>query len=305
LVKSNNSPVNFIKGYKPELILLSISFYWGLTFPLIKLVLNDISPMAFVFSRFILTTAIFYIFFRKDLIKVNKTEFKHGLILGIFLFVGFFTQTIGLKYTTASKSAFITGINIVLLPFAQIFITKSKPNFGNILGVILVVIGLYFLTELRTAKINIGDLFTLICAVAFAFQIVYLDKYSKNANHIVLIYGQFISMVVLSFLSMLIFEITIFNDFKFELNLQSGFITIFTTIFSTLLALFLAMKYQRYVSPVRAGLIYNMEQVTAVIAAYFILTEIMSFSQITGAVIMTIGLIVSEIFTKFNYVRDG
>ena len=305
MVKSFNNPVNFLKSYKPELILLSISFYWGLTFPLIKLVLNDISPMAFVFSRFVLTTAIFYIFFRKDLIKVNRTEFKNGLILGIFLFVGFFTQTIGLKYTTASKSAFITGINIVLLPFVQIFITKSKPNFGNILGVILVVIGLYFLTELQKTKINTGDLITLICAVAFAFQIVYLDKYSKNANHIVLVYGQYISMVVLSFLSMLIFEITIFKDFKFELNLQSGFITIFTAIFSTLLALYLAMKYQRYVSPVRAGLIYNMEQITAVIAAYFILTEIMSFSQITGAVIMTIGLIVSEIFTKFNYVREG
>jgi drug/metabolite transporter (DMT)-like permease len=305
LTKSIISPINVIKGYKPELILLSISFYWGLTFPLIKLVLADISPMAFVFSRFVLTTAIFYFIFRKNLINVNKKEFRHGLILGVFLFVGFFTQTIGLKYTTASKSAFITGINIVLLPFAQIFISKSKPNLGNVLGVILVLIGLYFLTELQKTKINGGDLITLICAVAFAFQIVYLDKYSKNANHIMLVYGQYVSMVVLSFLSMLIFEITIFKDFMFVLNFQSVFITIFTAIFSTLLALYLAMKYQRYVSPVRAGLIYNMEQVTAVIAAYFILTEIMSFSQITGAVIMTIGLIISEIFTKFNYVRDG
>jgi drug/metabolite transporter (DMT)-like permease len=304
-MKSNKGPVSLIKGYKPELILLSVSFYWGLTFPLIKLVLADISPMAFVFSRFVLTTAIFYILFRRDLSNFNRTAFRQGLILGVFLFVGFFTQTIGLKYTTASKSAFITGINIVLLPFAQILITKSKPNLGNILGVILVVIGLYFLTELQKTKINTGDLITLICAVAFAFQIVYLDKYSKNSNHIVLVYGQYISMVVLSLSAMLIFEIAIFKDFVFVLNFQSVFITIFTAIFSTLLALYLAMKYQRFVSPVRAGLIYNMEQVTAVIAAYFILTEIMSFSQITGAAIMTIGLIISEIFTKFNYVRDG
>jgi drug/metabolite transporter (DMT)-like permease len=293
-----------LKGYKPELILFTISISWGFTFPLIKIVLNDVSVMAFVFIRFVITILFFYVYFRKELKNLDKTGLKHGLILGIYLFIGFYTQTAGLKYTTASKSAFITGTNIVLLPFVQMIIIKSKPNFGNVLGIILVLLGLYFLTEIRETKINFGDVITLLCAVAFAFHIVYLDKYSRTSGHLFIIYGQYISMVVLSFLAMIFFEV-IPGNFYFRINAYSVSITFFTAVFSTLFALFLMMKYQKHVTPVRAGLIYNMEQVTAVISAYFILSEIMSVNQIAGAVIMTIGLIISEIFTKFKYAKVG
>lgn len=293
-----------LKGYKPELILFTISIFWGFTFPLIKIVLNDVSVMAFVFIRFVITILFFYVYFRKELKNLDTTGLKHGLILGIYLFIGFYTQTAGLKYTTASKSAFITGTNIVLLPFVQMIVIKSKPNFGNVLGIILVLLGLYFLTEIRETKINFGDVITLLCAVAFAFHIVYLDKYSRTSGHLFIIFGQYISMVVLSFLAMIFFEV-IPGNFYFRINAYSVSITFFTAVFSTLFALFLMMKYQKHVTPVRAGLIYNMEQVTAVISAYFILSEIMSVNQIAGAVIMTIGLIISEIFTKFKYAKVG
>jgi drug/metabolite transporter (DMT)-like permease len=225
------------------------------------------------------------------------------LILGVFLFAGFLAQTIGLKYTTASKSAFITGTNIALLPFVQMLIIRTKPNLGNVIGIIIVLFGLYFLTELKSVNINIGDTVTLLCAVAFAFHIVYLDKYSKKSEAISLVLGQYVAMLVLSFLYMIVFEGLIFNDLIFKLNANSIFIIIFTSFFSTFLAFYLAIKYQKFVTPVRAGLIYNMEQVTAVISAYIILNEIMNFNQIIGAVIMTIGLIISEIFTKFKYER--
>jgi drug/metabolite transporter (DMT)-like permease len=293
------------KNYKPELILLTVSVYWGLTFPLIKLVLNDVSPYLFVFSRFVFTLILFLIIFRVSYTKQDIREIKKGFILGIFLFVGFMTQTIGLKYTTASKSAFITGINIVLLPFVQMILIRKKPNLGNITGIIVVMLGLYFLTELKNSEINFGDIITLVCAVIFAFHIVLLDKYSQKAGHINLIYGQYLSMVVFSLFSMILFEVILQKDLKFNFNSQSVFIVIFTAVFSTFLALYLAMKYQKFVTPVRAGLIYNMEQVFAVISAYFILSEIMSTPQIIGAIIMTIGLIISEIFTKFTYAGES
>ena len=134
------------RGYKPEAILFSISLYWGLTFPLIKIVLNDVSPGALVFSRFLLTILFFFIFFWKQIKNINRNNFNYGLILGVFLFAGFLAQTIGLKYTTASKSAFITGTNIALLPFVQMLIIRTKPNLGNVIGIIIVLFGLYFLT---------------------------------------------------------------------------------------------------------------------------------------------------------------
>ena len=291
------------RGYKPEAILFSISLYWGLTFPLIKIVLNDVSPGALVFSRFLLTILFFFIFFGKQIKNINRNHFNYGLILGVFLFAGFLTQTIGLKDTTASKSAFITGTNIALLPFVQMLIIRTKPNLGNVIGIIIVLFGLFFLTELKSVSINIGDIVTLMCAVAFAFHIVYLDKYSKKSEAISLVLGQYVAMLALSFLYMVVFEGLIFNDLIFKINYNSIFIIIFTSFFSTFLAFYLAIKYQKFLTPVRAGLIYNMEQVTAVISAYIILNEIMNFNQVIGAVIMTIGLIISEIFTKFKYER--
>jgi len=292
--------IQFIKGYKPEAILFSISLYWGLTFPLIKIVLDDVSPNALVLSRFLITLIFFFIFFRKQIKDIDSSGFRNGLILGIFLFIGFLTQTIGLKYTTASKSAFITGINIVLIPFTQMLIIKTKPNTGNIIGIIIVIAGLFFLTEIKYAAINIGDAVTFICAIAFAFHIVYLDKYSRKSNTVSLVFGQYVTMFVLSLISMVIFENILFQDFLFRINYTSSFIIIFTAFFSTFLAFYLAIKYQKFLTPVRAGLIYNMEQVTAVISSYFILNEIMNFNQITGAILITIGLIISEIFTKFK-----
>jgi drug/metabolite transporter (DMT)-like permease len=303
LRRTNQTFINSLKEYKPEAILFTVSIFWGLTFPLIKIVLNDVSPNALVFSRFLLTILFFFIFFGKQIKNIKFEGFKHGLILGVFLFIGFLSQTIGLKYTTASKSAFITGINIVLIPFVQFVIIRTKPNFGNIIGVAIVIIGLFFLTEIKYSSINIGDMFTLICAVAFAFHIVFLDKFSRKSGAVSLVFGQYITMFFLSLLSMIIFENILLKDFVFRINNTTILIIIFTAFFSTFLAFYLAIKYQKFVTPVRAGLIYNMEQVSAVISAYFILNEIMNFNQIAGAVFITIGLIISEIFTKFKYER--
>ena len=305
MTKPANKFYQSIKGYKPELILFSVSLYWGLTFPLIKIVLTDISPGSLVFSRFLLTILFFFIFFAKQLRQINSAGFRYGLILGIFLFLGFLTQTIGLKYTTASKSAFITGTNIAILPFVQMLLVRTRPNLANIIGIAMVLSGLFFLTELKSERINFGDIITLLCAISFAFHIVYLDIYSRKTDAISLVFGQYVAMLLLSFLYMMIFENFIFKDFIFVINNTSVFIIIFTSFFSTFLAFYLAIKYQKFLSPVRAGLIYNMEQVTAVFSAYFILSEIMNSNQIIGAVIMTIGLFISEIFTKFKYERFG
>ena len=90
---------------------------------------------------------------------------KNGLILGIFLFLGFSFQTVGLEFTSASKSGFITGTNLVILPFAQYFILKIKPGAENIIGALVVLIGLYILSEAFYIVPNTGDLLTLLRSV--------------------------------------------------------------------------------------------------------------------------------------------
>lgn len=286
--------------YKAESFLLLTAIFWGLSFPLIKIGLIYISPYAFVFYRFLITTIIFIFIFRKRISGIKFKELKYGFILGIFLYIGFITQTIGLKYTSAANSAFITGTNIVLIPFVQILLVKTKPKIENIIGIIIVVIGLFFLTEIKNANFNFGDFITLFCAVSFAIYIVLLDKYYKRTGYFELIYGQFLIMVFLCLLGMFFIEHLIFDDYYFTLNFDSAFSLVFTSLLATLLGLYIAIKYQKFTTPVRAGLIYNMEQIFAVIFAYFIINELLSFNQLIGAIIMFTGLLISEFFGEFK-----
>jgi drug/metabolite transporter (DMT)-like permease len=263
---------------------------------MIKIGLEFSPPFTFVFIRFLITLIIFCIIFYKKILKFKFNEVKYGLYLGIFLFIGFLTQTTGLKYTTASNSAFITGTNIVLLPFAQILIIKTRPKFENVLGIIIVTIGLYFLTNIKSSEINIGDLLTIFCAISFAFYIVLLDKISGKADTNALIFGQFLATTILSLISVLSVEKILFTDTPFTLNSTLIVSLIYNAIFNTFIGLLLSTRYQKFTTPVRAGLIYNMEQIFAVIAAFFILSEMMSKIQLIGAAIMIIGVIVSEFY---------
>lgn len=299
-----NLELNNRKQYQSEFILLFCSLVWGFSFPSVKIALNYISPNAFIFFRFAFTIILFIIIFQKKIRSADKKSIKYGFILGAFLFVGFVTQTIGLKHTTASNSAFITGTNLILIPFVQLIVIKTKPKSENIIGIIIVVAGLFFLTEIKNAKFNFGDFITLFCAVAFAFHIVFLDLFSKKGETISLIYGQYISMTLLSFIYLIFYEIPFSGSFKFVHSEFLYFSIIFNGLFSTFIALFLAMKYQKFTTPVRAGLIYNMEQVFAVFFSYLLLSEILSSNQIVGAVFMILGLAYSEFYAeirnKFN-----
>ena len=292
--------LNYKTRYKAEIILLLATLSWGLSFSLIKIALVYISPFAFVFYRFLITTIILFLFFRKRILKIKFHDIKYGLILGVFLFIAYLTQTIGLKYTTAGNSAFITGTNIVLIPFVQLLFIKTKPKIGNIIGIIFVLIGLCFLTELKDAELNYGDFITLFCAISVAFYIVLLDRFYKKTGYFEIIYGQFIAMVILSFLGTFFIEHLIYNEYRLVLNFESTLSLILTALLATLIGLYFSTKYQKFTTPVRAGLIYNMEPIFAVIFAYFILHELMSFYQLIGAAIMFSGLIISEFFEEFK-----
>lgn len=292
-----------VSHYKAEFILLFVTLSWGLSFPTIKIGLNYISPVFFVFIRFTLTLIIFYIIFRKKIYSLEKKNIFKGIILGIFLYIGFLTQTAGLKFTTASNSAFLTGTNILIVPFAQILIIKKYPKPENILGIMVAIAGMYFLTGFDKMAANIGDILTVICAISFAFQIVMLDYYSRTTDYLSLIYGQFIAMSVFSFFTTLFLEVYILNELIFIPDYYLLFVILFNTIFSTLIALFLSTKYQKYTTPVKASLIYNSEVVFAVIFAYIILNEILSRSQITGALLILTGVFISE-FSRDLFKRE-
>lgn len=289
-----------------EIIIFTITLLWGSTFVIVKQSLNDISSLLYVAIRFSIAALILFPIYQWKRNKKEKFIIWPGVFLGVWLFLGFAVQTMGLKLTTATKSGFITGIFVVLIPFFQIFIEKKKPSKGTIIGICLVFLGLIFLSSggssifeflsLIGNDFNFGDFLTFLCAIFFAVHVVYIDKFSKENSILSLLFSQLITVAVLSFLFVFVFSASSIEPVRIELNSYLIFSLLFTAIIATLVNIGLQTKYQKTVTPSKAGIIYSFEPLFSAFLAYLILNEkIGKFGYIGSALIFS-GLIVSEIY---------
>jgi drug/metabolite transporter (DMT)-like permease len=255
----------------------------------IKGALEDTSPLFFVGTRFLIAALFVTPFIINKLKGFTAPVLRAGILLGIIMFIGFSTQTLGLQYTTASKSGFITGLAVVFTPILQMLIERRIPRPGNVLGIVLVVIGLYFLTSPAGASFNIGDGLTLACAFFFALYIVYIDVFSKKYSIIHLVYLQICTVMILSFLFTAGFETV-----QFEITGNLLFALAYTAILATVINTYLHTEYQRYTTPTRAAIIFTLEPVFAAALAFFVLHELLGFRGLLGGAIIIFGILISE-----------
>jgi drug/metabolite transporter (DMT)-like permease len=297
-----------MKKYSAEFILLFITLIWGATFTIIKIALVNVSLMVFITIRFSIATILLFPFFLKRYKKNQGEMLLSGLLLGVMYFLGFSTQTIGLKYTTATKSGFITGTFIIFTPIFQYIFEKKKPGKGNIIGVFLVLAGLILLSSKGNSILdifseigsgfNVGDFFTLLCAVFYAMYLVYLDIISKKCDYIILVFQQISTTAILGIISIIILSGAGLESIKFIYGGNLIFAFLYTSILATVLTTSLQTKYQKIITPTKAGIIFSFEPIfSALIAYYFISEKISSFSFIGGILIFT-GLLAAELFNK-------
>jgi drug/metabolite transporter (DMT)-like permease len=275
---------------RAELYLLSITVVWGSTFVLTKFVLQNASPFVYISIRFTVASILIAVFFFRRLRAISRDAIVKGTVLGVLLFVGFTLQTVGLKYTTASKSAFVTGLMVVFTPLFQLIIERKSPKPGNIIGIVLVAIGLFFLTSPQGSEFNIGDALTLICAVLFSLYTVYLSVFGKEHDPAHLTFIQFVSTALLSVLAIPFLETA-------YMNINSNFLILiaYLAVMPTVVALYVMAKYQKYTTPTRSAVIYSMEPPLAALFAFFIIGETMGVTGVIGGILILLGLIVSEL----------
>jgi len=275
---------------RAELYLLSLTIVWGSTFVLTKFILENASPFAYISIRFTIASILFALFFFRRLRIISKDAIVKGTILGVLLFIGFVLQTVGLKYTTASKSAFITGLMVVFTPLFQLIIERRAPKLGNIIGVFLVAIGLFFLTSPKGSDFNFGDALTLLCAVSFSIYTVYLNIYGEEHDPAHLTFMQFISTALFSILFVSFWETAYLN-----INMNFIMLIVYLAAFPTVVALYIMAKYQKYTTPTRSAVIYSLEPPFAALFAFLIIGEQIGIAGIIGGIIILLGLIISEL----------
>ncbi len=168
------------------IILLTTTIAWGSSFALLKNVI-DVLPQTYVIAiRFFVSGAILSLIFIKKILKTNKKNIIHGIILGAILSAGYFIQTYGLKNTTPGRNAFITSTYSVMCPFLLLLIKKIKPHSYNLISAVLCVLGVGLISlsggDQPDSGFLLGDMLTLISAIFFALQIIFIDDFQKDDN---------------------------------------------------------------------------------------------------------------------------
>ena len=293
--------------YKSEVILIFVTLLWGGTFVIVKEALNDISSMAFIAVRFLLAAIILLPFMLKK--NFDKETTIAGILLGILLFFGFAAQTMGLKFTSATKSGFLTGTAVIMIPLLQVLIEKRAPTKGVIIGVVIVLIGISFLSSGGSsmlnlfsdigANFNLGDGLTIICALFFALYIIYLDIKTVKYDFWVLLFLQIVTTAILSIIFLFLFSFTEIETIRINLSDNLIMAVLYTAIFATLITTALQTKYQKNVTPSKAGIIFSFEPIFAAIFAFFILGEKITNFGYLGAGLIILGLLVSELYENF------
>jgi len=282
------------KRITAELFLLGTTFIWGGTFVIVKVGLEDISPLLLVAVRFSIAATLFFLLFYKQILPISRAALRKGSWLGLLLFLGFVLQTVGLNDTTPSKSAFITGTLVIFTPIFQLMIEKRAPKAGNIAGIVIVMIGLWFLTapaaSLFQVGFSLGDGLTLLCAVVFGAYIVYLDLISKDGNNIQLTFLQILCTSILAWVSVWIFERP-----RFLPTENALWALAYSAILATIVTTYVQTRYQRDTTPTRAAIIFTLEPVWAAALSFLLLHEKVGPLGMLGGGLIILGILISEL----------
>lgn len=285
-----------MKKYIGEIGLFIVAIIWGGGFVATQAALDgglttsQIMTLRFFISAVLMTV----IFFKQIKNNLSISTIKVGVILGICLFLGFFLQTLGLNYTTPSKNAFITSVNVVIVPFIGLLLYRRKIDKFGMGSSFLAIIGIAVLSLSADFTINFGDVLTLLCAFGFAFQIFFTSEFVKNHNPVALTAIQFFVAFVLSFIAQI---------FMGEVRLHStpsGYMGIlYLAFFSTTVCFLLQTICSKMVDGTRVAIILSTEAVFGTILSIIILGEPVTARMVIGSLIIFISVITAE--TKLSF----
>jgi drug/metabolite transporter (DMT)-like permease len=274
-------------------MLVLTTLLWGGTFVVIKTGLNDASPFLFLSIRFGFAFLVAGAVWFRHLRGMNRRTLVHGVILGVFIFGGYGSQTFGLAYTTVAKSALFTYTFALFTPALQFFMLKKPLRTGNLVGLLIVFGGMFLFTAPSRGSLNIGDWVTLAGAGLFAFYVVLLDRYSSVDEPAQLTIVQFAVTAIIAALSSLLLEPQRFVVWNGGLLLAMAYLGIVGSV----VAIYLMNRFQKDTTPTKAVLIYALEPVFTVIFGYLFLTELLAVNQLIGGALILGGVIVSELWS--------
>lgn len=261
---------------------------WGLTFVVVKDALSASDAFTFLALRFGLGAVACLLWARRSVLERNTL--KHGLGLGLVLFAGYAFQTFGLEDTTPSRSAFITGLSVIGVPFIAWRLLNRAPSWASVAGAAIAILGLARLTGFGLGDaLTRGDLLTLACAGLYAGHIALTEKFAKGGSSVALVAVQLTTVAVLSALCIPL------GAPRFSPTPAYWGAVVTTGLLASALAISIQTWAQQRTSAVRAAVIFSLEPVVAVVASVALGLESPGLPELAGGALILFGVLVSEV----------
>jgi len=285
-----------------DLSLLIVAMMWGCTFLIVQHAVRVLPPLAFNGIRFlgaaVLLALIITFFYRSQWRDISGKMLLHSCLLGLFLFLGYAFQTVGLLYTTTSNAGFITGLSVVFVPFLALLLLKSPISRYTWISALLAAAGLYLLAFAGTAlTLNKGDFLIFLCAVAFALHVAYTGVFAPRYSALPLAAMQMAVVGLLSLLSSLLFEdVGPLTQVADRLLKPEVIWALLVSIGPTsAFAFWIQTVCQKYTNPSRVAVIFAMEPVFAALTGVTFGGEVLGAAAGLGCICIFAGMILAEL----------
>ncbi len=298
--------VNIKKKLLGPVTLILAAMIWGLSFVAQNEGMNYIGGFTYNGIRMLLGSAVlvpFIVIKKRKTPSLSKSDSKKNrkstvigiLLVGLCLFAGSNLQQFAFNYTEVGKIGFITALYMIFVPVFGLFLKKRVPLTVWI-GVILGLTGLYLICMGGSSSFSLGkgELLTLLCAVAFAFHILVIDKFASEIDPVVLSCGQFFITGVISCVLMFIFEKPTVESIK-----MAALPILYSGVISSGVGYTFQVIGQKYTEPTLAAMLMCLESVFSVLFAFILPPhEMLTVVEYFGCAIIFIGIIIAQIVPK-------
>jgi len=281
---------------RADLALAICTLIWGATFVVIKAALADISVMVYLSVRFGLAALIMAALYWRTVRTLTISAVGAGAQVGCFMFAGYLFQVFGLRLTTPSKAAFITGISVVFVPIILAVFARRRISGWIWTGAVVALSGLYFLTVPAEGLggLNRGDPIVFGCAVMFALHMIFISRGLQRHSVAAISFLQVATTAVLAIFSLPIVAAAGWERPRVVWTPFVIFAVLATAILCTVLCFSLQTWGQKHTSASHAALLLSLEPVFAALTSVWLGQERFGARMLLGAALILGGIVLAE-----------
>lgn len=280
---------------KAKVAILVATLIWGISFCFMKSSLDEVPPNMILALRFSGASLLLAIVFFKRLKNVNWQYIFKGGLLGLFLYLAYVFQTLGLEDTTPGNNAFLTAIYCIIVPFLYWIIKRKRPDAFNFIAAFICITGMGFISLTSDFTIGKGDLLTMVGGLMFALHLFFVSEFTKDKDAILLTLFQFVFSAIFSWIMFFCTEAaptSISSDAIWQL--------VFLSLGATGVALLLQNIGQKYTTPQTASILLSLESVFGALFSIILGYDLITGQKIIGFALIFVAVIVSE--TKLSFI---